>query len=99
MKFEEKEKEIFFQVLAELTGHSLDDKSTPEVGLTKEQIIKRVGEKITIKRANELFIEFTTSDKIYLDSQKELVFRRSDAAFILSAFLKEQSYKMQLDRI
>lgn len=98
MDFSEREKKIFFDVISELTGHT-DRVGTIEVGLTRRHIIKRVGEKITVKRATELFNEFTETDNKYLDDEKEDTYRISAAGRVLYFdHLITESVKTDLDK-
>lgn len=98
MDFKETEKKIFFDVISDLTGHYAKT-GTIELGLTKRHIIKRVGEKITVKRAIELFEEFTAANHKYLDDEKEDTYRLSSAGRVLYFdHLKNEAEKADLDR-
>ena len=98
MTFEEWEKEKFFDVISDLTGHHDKDNEVILIGLTQAQIINRVAEKIPRKRAIQLFEEFTEEGNKYLDDQQEAVYRISASGRKLYwGYLKNEATKADLD--
>ena len=66
MTLEDRQKKIFFDVITQLTGHT-ENTENIKIGLTREQIIKRVATKIPKSEAENIFNKFRGS---YLDEHR-----------------------------
>lgn len=91
MTFEDREKEIFFETIVEVTG------GVQSRQLTKQQIVDAVGRRITAKRANDLFFILAENLK-YLDDKDNKTFFISDSGMVYYDFLKQESDKAALER-
>ncbi len=91
MTFQDREREIFFETVNQISDNSQN-------WVTRDEILRNVSTRITFHSAESIFLYFSMGNVKYLDDELNERFRISAAGQVYWQFLREESEKTELEK-